>query len=80
MNASCCSFRRISRTRKIVFSTTPVMMTGKIRTPRMSSPASRQLRMTQLMLRKSAAAVRQTPRTMKKATDRRRLPDVIRQA
>ena len=29
MNASCCSLRRISRTRKIVLSTTPVMMSGK---------------------------------------------------
>src|SRR3979490_1878242 len=78
MNASCCSFRRISRTRKIVLSTTPVMMSGKMRTPRISIPASRQLTMTQLMLRKRTAAVRQTPRTIKKAMDRRRLPDVIR--
>jgi hypothetical protein len=31
-------------------------------------------------LRNSAAAVRQTPKTMKNAIDRRRLPDVIRQA
>ena len=61
---------------EIVLRTTPVMMSGKIRTPRISRPVSRQLMMTQLMLRNSAAAVRQTPKTMKNAIDRRRLPDV----
>ncbi len=80
MNASCCSFRRISRTRKIVLSTTPVMMSGKARTPRISIPAARQLTMTQLMLSATTPVVRQTPRTMKKAIDFRRLPDVIRPA
>ena len=39
MNASCCSLRRISRTRKMVLSTTPVMMSGKARRPRISIPA-----------------------------------------
>src|SRR5712692_10493912 len=78
MNAPCCSFRRISRTRKIVLSTTPVMMSGKARTPRISIPASRQLTITQPMLSARAPAVTQTPRTMKNAMDFRRPPDVIR--
>src|SRR5882762_1693454 len=78
MNAPCCSFRRISRTRKIVLSTTPVMMSGKARAPRISIPASRQLTMTQPMLSARAPADRRTPRTMKKAMDFRRPPDVIR--
>src|SRR5436309_1642911 len=78
MNAPCCSFRRISRTRKIVLSTTPVMISGKARTPRISIPAWRQLTMTQPMLSASAPADRQTPRTMKNAMDFRRPPDVIR--
>src|SRR5229473_2738604 len=78
MNAPCCSFRRISRTRKIVLSTTPVMMSGKTRTPRISIPASRQLTITQPMLSVRAPADTQTPRTMKKAMDFRRPPDVIR--
>src|SRR5438034_1646320 len=78
MNAPCCSFRRISRTRKIVLSTTPVMISGKARTPRISIPAWRQLTMTQPTLSASAPADRQTPRTMKNAMDFRRPPDVIR--
>src|SRR6266571_1132841 len=78
MNAPCCSFLRISRTRKIVLSTTPVMISGKARTPRISIPAWRQLTMTQPMLSASAPADRQTPRTMKNAMDFRRPPDVIR--
>src|SRR5438034_5870391 len=78
MNAPCCSFRRISRTRKIVLSTTPVMISGKARTPRISIPAWRQLTMTQPMLSARAPADRQTPRTMKNAMDFRRPPDAIR--
>src|ERR1700682_1873873 len=46
MNASCCSLRRISRTRKIVLSTSPVMMSGKARRPRISMPAARQFGIT----------------------------------
>ena len=34
MKASCCSFRRISRTRKTVFSTTPLISTATSRPPR----------------------------------------------
>ena len=33
MNESCCSLRRISRTRKMVFSTIPAMMSRKKMTP-----------------------------------------------
>ena len=43
----------------------------------MSSPASRQLTMTQPTLSASAPPARQTPRTMKKAIDFRRPPDVM---
>ena len=42
MNAPCCSLRRTSRTRKIVFSTTPLMMTTGSRTPEKSKMPLRQ--------------------------------------
>src|SRR5262245_19429290 len=72
MNESCCSFRRISRTRKIVFSTMPAMISRKKKTPRIARTPRRQLRTIQLMLRVTASATRQMPRTVKKITDRRR--------
>ena len=36
MKASCCSLRRISRTRKMVFSTTPPMIIASSRIPKNS--------------------------------------------
>src|ERR1700681_1075330 len=77
MNASCCSLRRISRTRKMVLSTTPVMKRGKTTRPTMRRPTFCQLTMIQPTLRAMAPPARQTPRTMKKATDFRRPPEVM---
>src|SRR6476620_1572092 len=72
MKESCCSLRRISRTRKIVFRTIPAMISRKKMTPRIASTPVRQLRTTQLTLSATARATRQIPRTVKKITDRRR--------
>src|SRR5215469_6100285 len=64
---SCCSFRRTSRTRKIVFRMTPAMMKPKKMTPRMSGTISRQFRMIQLVLSTVAAAAMHTPSVTKNA-------------
>src|ERR1035437_905802 len=64
---SCCSLRRISRTRKMVLRMTPAIIKPKKMTPRMRGTISRQLRMIQLVLRTAAAAARQTPSVIKKA-------------
>ena len=72
MKESCCSFLRISRTRKMVLSTMPAMMSGKKMIPSTVRTLRRQLRITQLMFSVTARATRQMPRTVKKMTDRRR--------
>ena len=49
MKASCCSLRRISRTRKMVLRTTPAMIIIISRIPRTSRIPVRQLSRTQPM-------------------------------
>src|SRR5919206_4394863 len=71
MKALCCSFRRISRTRKIVLRTSPAMMALKNMMPRTSSATLRQLSRIQLTLSATASPTRQAPSVMKKATDLR---------
>src|SRR5262245_36412437 len=76
MKESCCSFRRISRTRKIVLTTTPAMMTRKKIEPKTIRTPSRQLISSQPMFRVTAAATRQIPRMVKKIALRLR-PEII---
>src|SRR6516225_5939355 len=70
---SCCSLRRTSRTKKMVFRITPAMMNPKNRTPRKRGTTSRQLRTIQLMLSASATAATSTPSVTAKAIVRFRL-------
>src|SRR5215468_1871453 len=77
MNESCCSLRRISRTRKIVFTTTPAMMTRKKIDPKTMRTLSRQLMSSQPTFSVTAAATRQIPRMVKKMARRCR-PLIIR--
>src|ERR1041385_3829136 len=72
MKASCCSLRRISRIKKVVFSTRPAIISTKKIMPRTSIATSRQLRMIQLTLSATAAATSNDPSVMKKAIDLRR--------
>ena len=65
MNESCCSLRRISRTRKIVLMTPRAMITRKKIDPNTISIPSRQLSTSQLTFSVTAAATRQAPRTVK---------------
>src|SRR5580704_3944964 len=67
MKPSCCSLRRISRTRKIVFRIIPAMIAAKKITPKNSSTPSRQFRMVQPTVRAMARATREQPSTTKKA-------------
>src|ERR1051326_5726112 len=71
MKASCCSLRRISRTRKMGLRTSPAMMALKKTMPRTSSAAVRQLSRIQLTLSAHASPTRHAPSVMKKATDLR---------
>src|ERR1043166_4679916 len=71
MKASCCSLRRISRTRKRGLRTRPAIMALKKTMPRTSSAAVRQLSRIQLTLSATASPTRQAPSVMKKATDLR---------
>src|ERR1017187_4969329 len=64
---SCCSLRRISRTRKMVLRMTPAIIKPKKITPRMRGTIWRQLRMIQLVLSTAVAAARQTPSVRKDA-------------
>ena len=67
MKPSCCSLRRISRTRKMVFRIIPAMMAAKNITPKNSNTPSRQLRMVQPTVSAMARATREQPSTTKKA-------------
>src|ERR1039457_6973146 len=67
MKLSWCSFRRISRTRKVVFRINPVMIARNTITPKKKRMPSRQLRNIQLMLSAMARTTRQMPSTMKNA-------------
>src|SRR5437588_2679287 len=71
MNASCCSLRRISRTRKIVLRMSPAMMTPKKTTPSTSRATLRQLSRIQLTLSAKASPTRHAPSVMKNAMDLR---------
>src|SRR2546423_5333634 len=71
MKASCCSLRRISRTRKIVLSMRPAMMTPKKMTPSTSRATLRQLSRIQLTFSARASPTRHAPSVMKNAMDLR---------
>src|SRR4029077_17914751 len=73
MKLSCCSLRRISRIRKLVFTIIPAISRAKKITPRKSRTPSRQFRMIQPTFSPTASSTRQTPRTTKKAIALRRL-------
>src|SRR5438309_9894601 len=73
MKLSCCSLRRISRTRKLVLTIKPAISTANKITPKNSMTPSRQFRMIQPTLSATASATRPTPSTMKKAIVLRRL-------
>src|ERR1700693_4613550 len=72
MKASCCSFRRISRTRNVVFSTTPLMMVKAKIVARKSRIPVRQLSKTHPMYRRIMTEIRPMPSAMKNAMDLRR--------
>src|SRR6187551_2037177 len=65
MNASCCSVRRTSRTRKIVLRTRPAITRGNRMRPSASSRPSRQLMTIQLTFSATATATRQMPSVAK---------------
>src|SRR5256714_9117039 len=71
MKASCCSLRRISRTRKIVLSMSPAMMKPKKMMPSTSRATLRQLSRTQLTFSVKASPTRHAPSVMKNAMDLR---------
>src|SRR5437764_1896889 len=71
MKASCCSLRRISRTRKIVLSMSPAMMKPKKMMPSTSRATLRQLSRTQLTFSVRASPTRHAPSVMKNAMDLR---------
>src|ERR1700678_2193720 len=73
MKLSCCSLRRISRSRKIVLRTSPVVMALKKITPRKTLMPSRQLRVIQPNPTATATPARPTPRTRKVIVALRRL-------
>src|SRR5271167_1113839 len=73
MKLSCCSFRRISRRRKIVLRTSPAEMAPKKITPRKTLIPSRQLRMIQPKPTATATPARPTPRTRNVMVALRRL-------
>ena len=73
MKLSCCSLRRSSRTRKIVFTTIPAMITAKNTIPKNSNTPSRQFRMIQPTFNATASATSPIPRQRKKTIVPRRL-------
>src|SRR3954466_13530076 len=76
MKESCCSLRRISRTRKIVLMTMPAMITMKKIDPKTMRTPSRQFSTSQLTFSVTAAATRQMPNTVKKMVLRWR-PEIM---
>src|SRR5271169_2730294 len=73
MKLSCCSLRRISRTRKPVLRIMPAIIAAKKITPKSSRTPARQLRMTQLTFSATARATEHTPSATKNAIALRRL-------
>src|SRR5215469_2908267 len=68
MKLSCCSFLRISRTRKLVLRIKPATMAPKKRMPRRTLTPSCQLTMIQPKPTATEAAARRTPSVRKKTT------------
>src|SRR5271167_2217383 len=66
---SCCSLRRISRTRKTVLTDTPAMISPKKIMPRTRGTTRRQLMTIQLTFTIIVKATRHTPNVIKKAID-----------
>src|ERR1700738_4421632 len=64
---SCRSFRRISRTMKMVLTTKPAIITPKKIMPKTSGTTCRQWNTIQVMFKKIARATRQAPSVMKNA-------------
>src|SRR5205809_2005716 len=62
---SCCSLRRISRTKKLVLTISPAISTAKRMTPKNSITSWRQLRIIQLTFSAIASITRHTPSTTK---------------
>src|SRR5438876_7017523 len=62
---SCCSLRRISRTKKLVLTISPAISTAKRMTPKNSITSWSQLRMIQLTFSAIASITRHTPSTTK---------------
>src|ERR1700722_12879606 len=73
MKLSCCSLRRISRNKNVVFTIMPAMIKEKKMIPNPSSTPARQLRMIHPTLRATASATRPMPRQRKKTIVPRRL-------
>src|ERR1700730_17279237 len=73
MKLSCCSLRRILRNRKIVLSTSRVVMAPKKITPRKTLIPSRQFRMIQPKPTATATPARPTPSTRNVIVALRRL-------
>src|SRR5579863_5010713 len=69
MKASCCSFRRISRTRNVVFRTTPAMIRASSTMPKNRRMPERQPSRTQPTYRSMTTRVRPVPSAMKNAID-----------
>src|ERR1700720_762204 len=65
----CCSFRRISRTRKTVFTDKPPIISPKKMMPKTSGTTRRQLITIQLTLSTIVNATRKTPSVIKNAID-----------
>ena len=75
MKASCCSLRRISRTRKMVFRTMPAMISSTDRMPRSSRMPVPPVQQDPTDVEDEDDADRPTPKAMKKAIDFRRPAD-----
>src|ERR1700723_205189 len=72
IKASCCSLRRISRTRKVVLRTTPTMITRASSEPRNSRMPVCQRSSTQPMYNRTITEISPAPSAIKNATDLRR--------
>src|SRR5580704_19188237 len=73
MKLPCCSFRRISRTRKVVFKIIPRIIVANTITPRNNMTLWRQFKMIQPTSSATARATRDIPSTRKNAIVFRRL-------
>ena len=69
MKASCCSLRRISRTRKMVFSTTPPMMISQQQNAEEQQNAGAPVEQHPADVERRMTEIRPTPSAMKNAID-----------